>query len=197
MSRPSAALADLIRRLPSGATVVAVTDDGADPRYAAVRQLAALAAHDAGGTVLLCVAPARLASPPRSRPRLFLPPVDGPAPGRAHTGTRAADLLLAQAREVAALGPTVGVWLPSRPGPAGVAEAVAASGAALVVVPARSRRRAVLDRTLDYLAARVSAPVVAVTPDGAWAPVLALGAPAASAWPAPRTAGAKRVASAT
>ncbi len=184
MIRSAAALVDLIRRLPPGATVVAVTDAGADPRYTPVRELAGLAAHGAGGSVLFCVAPARDASPARSRPRLFLPPVNGPEPGRQHTGTRAADLLLAEAREVAAGGPAVGVWLPSRPGPAGVAEAVAATGASLIVVPARSRRRAVLDRTLEYLAARVSAPVVKVAPDGAWAPVSPLGAQDGPGWSA-------------
>ncbi len=177
MPRLTASDAELIRPLPSGAAVVAVTDDGTDPRYAPVRRLAASAAHRIGGSVVFCVAPARDASLPRSRPRLFLPPVDGSVAGRDHTGTRSSDLLLAEARDVAAPGLTVAMWLPARHGPAGVAEAVAATGACLVLVPTRPRRRLALDRTLEYLAARVSAPVVAVSPDGTWASVVALGEP--------------------
>ncbi len=187
MSRPDASLADLIRRLPSGATVVAVTDDGSDPRHAPVRRLAASAALLTGGTVLYCVAPVFDAAPAPARPRLYFPPVAGGAAGRPHTGTRSRDLLLAEALEVAAPGLTVGVWLPSRDGPAGVAEAVAATGAALVLVAARARRAGVLDRTLEYLAARVPTPVVAVAPDGSWAPVTALGASDRDRRPRPGT----------
>lgn len=175
----SSAITELIARLPSAATVVAITDDGSDPRYAPVRELGAQAALRIGGTLLFCVAGARDDGPPRARPRLFFPPVDlGVA--RTHTGTRDRDLLLTEARAVAAPGLIVGVWLPGRHGPSGVAEAVAATGAALVLVPARGRRRAVLDRTLEYLAARVPAPLVAVALDGSWARVRALGTQ--SAW---------------
>ena len=170
----SPAIAELIARLPSAATVVAITDDGSDPRYAPVRELGAQAAVRIGGTLLFCVAGTRDDGPPRARPRLFFPPVDI-ALDRAHTGTRDRDLLLEEARAVAAPGLIVGVWLPSRHGPSGVAEAVAATGAALVLVPARGSRRAVLDRTLEYLAARVPAPLVAVALDGSWARVRALG----------------------
>jgi hypothetical protein len=176
VSRTNATLLELIARLPSAATVIAVTDEGASPRYAPVRSLAAQAALRVGGTVLFCVAPARDDSPPRSRPRLYLPSIAGGPGGRPHTGTRERDLLLDAAREVAAPGLTVGVWLPSRHGPAGVAEAVAATGAALVLVPARACRAKVLDRTLEYLAARVPAPVIAVAEDGSWRSVRPLGA---------------------
>jgi len=186
VSRTNAMLTDLIRRLPSGATVIAITDDGTDPRHAPARGLAARAAVCVGGTVLFCVSPARDPSLPRARPRLYFPPVSASLAGRAHTGTRSQDLLLAEAREVAAPGLTVGVWLPSRHGPAGVAEAVEATGAALVLVAARARRPAVLDRTLEYLAARVPAPVVAVAADGSWTPVNALGRPL-DAWPSSST----------
>ncbi len=191
MPHPATSQADPTPRLPTGATVVAVTDAGDDPRYAPVRRLAALAAGRAAGSVVFCVAPACGASPPRSRPRLFFPPVEGPSAGRQHTGTRGADLLLAEARDVAAPGLGLAVWLPSRPGPAGVAEAVAAVGACLVIVPARASRRVAVDRTLEYLAARVPAPVVAVSPDGTWTRVSALG----STVGAPRGAVAERVAS--
>lgn len=167
MSRTNDHLAELIARVPSAATIIAVTDEGEHPRYAPVRGLAAQAALRVGGTVLFCVAPARDTSAPRSRSRLYFPPV-GISEPRPHTGTRERDLLLVEAREVAAPGLTVGVWLPSRTGPAGVAEAVAASGAALVLVPARASRPNVLDRTLEYLAARVPAAVAAVAPDGSW-----------------------------
>jgi hypothetical protein len=180
---PLASVAELVHRLPSGATVIAVTDDGADPRYAAVRQVAARAAARVGGTLLFCVVPARDPGTPRSGPRLFLPTIDPGVGERPHTGTRSRDLLLAEAREVAAPGLVVGVWLPSRHGPSGVAEAVDATGAALVLVPARRKRRpAVLDRTLEYLAARVGAPVVSVAPDGTWSRVSALGEPPGAWW---------------
>jgi hypothetical protein len=112
--------------------------------------------------------------------------------GRPHTGTRSQDLLLVEARDVAAPGLTVGVWLPSRHGPAGVAEAVEASGAVLVLVAARARRPAVLDRTLEYLAARVPAPVVAVAADGNWTPVRALGNPRDLGWASPAYRPARR-----
>ena len=82
-------------------------------------------------------------------------------------------------------GLTIGVWLPSRHGPAGVAEAVAATEASLVLVAARVRRGPVLDRTLEYLAARVPAPVVAVRADGDWSPIRALGEPVGTPWPVP------------
>ena len=68
MSRSSATLTDLIARIPTGATIIAVTDDGTDPRHAPARELAAHAAVRVGGTVLFCVAPAHDASPARSRP---------------------------------------------------------------------------------------------------------------------------------
>lgn len=181
MSRSTAAIAELATRLPPGATVIAVTDDGVDPRYAPVRALAASIAAAAGGNVLFCVAPARDTSPPRARPRLFFPPVDGGA--RPHTGTRRRDLLLGEARAVLAPGLAVGVWLPSHSGPAAVAEAAAATAAALVVVPARAHRPGVLDRTLEYLAARVPTPIVALRPDGTLEPVHALGERADAAWP--------------
>jgi hypothetical protein len=179
----TAAIADLIEPLPSGAVVIAVSDEGVHPRFAPVRQLAALAALHVGGTALFCVDPTHDTSMPRPRPRLYLPPVDRPGLGRQHTGTRSHDLLLEEAREVAAPGLTVAVWLPSRHGPAGVAEAVAATNGAIVLVPARLARHGVLDRTLDYLAARVPAPVVAVSLDGQWTPVSALGGAADGAWP--------------
>lgn len=182
MSRTADPIAELIARLPSTAAVIAVTDEGASSRYAPVRSLAARAALRVGGTVVFCVAPARDTSPPRSRPRLFFPPVAAPVVGRPRTGTREADLLLAEAREVAAPGLTVAVWLPSRHGPAGVAEAVTATGAALVLVPERASRTTVLDRTLEYLAARVPAPVVAVSADGSWRRVAALGQPLDARW---------------
>jgi hypothetical protein len=174
VSCSTAAIADLANSLAPGATVLAVTDDGAEPRYAPVRELAARIARRTGGSVLFCVAPTRDPAPQRAQPRLFVPPVGG-ATGREHTGTRSRDLLLAEARGVAAPGLAIAVWLPSRHGPAGVAEAVAATGAALVLVPARARRAGVLDRTLEYLAARVAAPVVAVDADGSWSTVRALG----------------------
>ncbi len=174
-------MAELIARLPSAATIVAMTDDGSDARYARVRDLAAQAAVRVGGTLLFCVVVACDDPPPRARPRLFFPSVDRGV-GRPHSGTRSRDLLLEEARAVAAPGLTVGVWLPSRAGPAGVAEAVAATGASLVLAPARARRRQVLDRTLEYIAARVSAPLIAVAADGTCTRVRALGAHV-GAWP--------------
>lgn len=177
-SPPSSSLDALIAGVPSAATVVAVTDDGSDERYRPVREQAAQVAVGVGGTLLFCVAPLRAAAA-RSRPRLFFP---GSGEGRPHTGTRARDLLAEEARAVTAPGLTVAVWLPSRAGPSGVAEAVLATGAALVLVPARARRANLLDRTLEYLASRVPAPVVAVAPDRSWRLVPALVARSDTSW---------------
>jgi hypothetical protein len=185
VSRTADPIAELIASLPSAAAVIAVTDDGTDDRFAPVRALAAQIAGRVGGNVVFCVAPARDTSPPRSRPRLFFPPVGLAIAGRSHTGTRSRDLLLAEARGVARPGLGVRVWLPSRHGPAGVAEAVIATSAPLVLVPARTNRDKILDRTLEYLASRVPATVVAVAQDGSWREVRALGG-AQPRWTAPR-----------
>lgn len=169
-SGDSTSISALTIDVPSDATVIAVTDDGSDPRFAPVRELAARVAVSVGGNLLLCVAPPR-GETHRAQSRLYFPTR---TEGRAHTGTRTRDLLLDEARLLEAPGLTIAAWLPSRPGSAGVAEAVTATGAALVLVAARARRAKVLDRTLDYLASRVPARVVAVAPDGSWQPVRAL-----------------------
>lgn len=186
---PSSSLDALIAGVPSAASVIAVTDDGSDERYGPVRELAAQVAVGIGGTLLFCVAPLRAAAA-RSRPRLFFPALGEERP---HTGTRARDLLADEARAVAAPGLTVAVWLPSRPGPSGVAEAVLSTGAALVLVPARARRENLLDRTLEYLASRVPAPVVAVAPDRSWRLVPALVGNPDAAWQASGTAARRLV----
>ncbi len=71
------------------------------------------------------------------------------------------------------------MWLARAPGPASIAEAVAATGAALVLVPAERAptcgaiRR--IDRTLDYYAARIPVPLIAVGRDGSLTRVAPLG----------------------
>ncbi len=173
----STTVLDVVRMIPTGGLVVAVTDDGVDPRYAAVRAAATDIAVAARGKVLLLYAPKGQAAPGPVRPRLFFPPTDGAgrrAP-RPHTGSRQRDLLGPEAAAIRARGVGVAVWLSGRPGPAGMAEAVALTHAALVLLPAERDRPGILRRTLEYDAARIAAPVVAVDPFGCLMRVRPLG----------------------
>ena len=179
-------LSRLVGQIPMGATVIAVTDDGTDERYAPVRGMAGRLASEIGGRVVLCHTGDGERTEGTRRPRLFFPAVDGEAGGRLHTGSRVRDLLVAEARGLAAAGIVVAVWLPGEPGPTGIAGAVRATGAALVLVPSRSARTAIVDRTLDHHASRIPAPVVAVGPDGACVLVRPLGSGSASVRPTER-----------
>ena len=180
------AVAPLVALVRPGGAVLAVTGDGTDPAYAAVRAAAVRVARPAFATVILYHAPAS-AGPAGGSPRLFDPVgvAGDPAAGgessgpRVHTGTRRRDLLHAEAIAVRSNGPEVRVWLSRRSGPSGLAEAAAATGASLILIPAESDRRRsgrgrVIPLTLSYYAARVSAPLVAVRPDGSTMPVAPL-----------------------
>lgn len=176
-------LTGLAGQIPMGATVIAVTDAGDDERYAPVRSMAGRLAGEVGGRVVLCHTGDGEQTGGARRPRLFFPPLDDEAGGRLHTGSRVRDLLLAEARGIAAAGIVVAVWLPREPGPTGIAEAVRATGAVVVLVRSRSARPAIIDRTLDHHASRIPVPVVAVGPDGACTLVRPLGSGAPAAHP--------------
>ena len=173
----SATALDFARTIPAGGLVVAVTDDGMDSRYAAVRAAATDIAIAARGKVLLLYAPKGQAAPGPIRPRLFFPPADaaGRRAPRPHTGSRQRDLLGLEAAAIRARGVGVAVWLSGRPGPAGMAEAVALMHAALILMPGERDRPGILRRTLEYDAARIAAPVVAVDPSGCLTRVRPLG----------------------
>jgi hypothetical protein len=169
--------ADLARLVPTGGLVVAVTDDGSDPRYEAVRDAAAELAAAAHGKVLLFHAPPGQSESGPIRPRLYFPVLDGTdgSTTRQHTGSRQRDLLAHEATAIRARGVGVAVWLSGRAGPSGLAEAVSLTHAAVVLVAAERARPGVIRRTLDYHASKVAAPVVAVDPGGGLAEVRPLG----------------------
>lgn len=173
----STTLLDFARMIPPGGLVVAVTDDGKDPRYAAVRAAATEIAATAGGKVLLLCAPPGQAAPGSVRPRLFCRAPDGGGgkTARPHTGSRRRDLLAAEAAAIRARGVGVAIWLSGRPGPAGMAEAVDVMHAAILLLPAEQERPGIRRRTLEYDAARIAAPVVAVDPAGRLARIRPLG----------------------
>ncbi len=175
--------------IPAGGLVVAVTDDGTDPRYAAVRDAAAGLAASIHGKVLLFYARQRSSTGPSVRPRFFFPttPTRRAQATRAHTGSRRRDLLGAEAAAIRAHGVGVAVWLAGQAGPAALAEAVALTHASAVLLPAEPSRPGVIRRTLDYHAAKIAAPVVAVHPDGRLETIRPLGGsrPAIDLGPAP------------
>ncbi len=174
-----ASSAELGTLVPPGTVVLAVTDDGACDRYAPVREAAAAMAGAARGTVVLFhVPPGPVVQ--GGRPRRFVPPApDASGAARAHTGSRKTDLLLAEAASIRASGAGVIVWIARTAGPSAIAEAVGATGPALVLVASESIRGCGtarrLDRTLDYYAARIPVPVLSVDRDGRLARVRPLG----------------------
>ncbi len=180
---------DVARLIPERGTIVAVTDDGSDPRYAAVRDAATEIAAIVGGLVLLHHTPAGASSPEARAPRLFVPDSGTDGAGRPHNGSRRRDLLIAEAAAIRARGVDVAVWLSGQPGPAGIAEAVGVTSAAAILMPAEAERPGVINLTLAYRARRIPGLVVAVGRDGVLAAVQPLGesqAPGAHRAPSPR-----------
>lgn len=166
----------LAQLVPAGGVVIAVTDAGSDPRFRAVRDAAATLAAGAGGRVLLFHAPPGQTDTGRRRWHLFVPGLRNTGtPAKPDAGRPAATLLEAEAAEIRARGVEVAVWLTSRPISAGMVEAVSVTGAAIVLMPAETERHGIVRRTLDYRAARIPAPVVAVDPDGGLVRVRPLG----------------------
>lgn len=172
--------AELAASLPRGGAVLVVTDDGRDERYTLVRDAAARIASALRGRVVLFHAPP---GPfvPGGRSRHFVPPVlaaQGDA-ARPHTGSRRSDLLLAEASEIRAGGADVSVWLARASGPGAIADAVGATGAALVLLSADPPRTGTvhrrIDRTLAYYATRIPVPVASIGTSGRLEPVAPLG----------------------
>jgi hypothetical protein len=172
--------AELAASLPRGGVILVVTDDGQDPRYALARDAAARIASALGGRVVLFHAPPG-ALVPGGRSRHFVPP-DPAAAGQAvrpHTGSRRSDLLLAEASAIRSGGADVSVWLARTSGPGAIADAVAATGAAMVLLCAEAPRAGTplrrVDRTLAYYASRIPVPVLSVGTSGRPEPVAPLG----------------------
>ena len=69
----STATGDAAGLVPPGGLVVAVTDDGSDPRYGAVREAATRLARAARGKVLLFYGPPGWGMAGPVRPRMFFP----------------------------------------------------------------------------------------------------------------------------
>ena len=168
----------LVQLVPAGSVVIAVTDDGSDRRYAAVREAATTIAAGAGARVLLFHAPPGQVGSGKRRWRVFVPGLRGAgSAAEQDAGPHGASLLDVEATAIRARGVEVAVWMTSRPISAGMVEAVSVTGAALVLMPAEAERRGIVRRTLDYRASRIPAPVVAVDPDGRLVRVRPLGAP--------------------
>jgi hypothetical protein len=167
---------DLVPLVPPGGVVIAVTDDGADPRFRAVRDAAVTIASSARARVLFFHAPPGQADPGTRRWHLIVPGLSSPgSAAELEAGLRDSGLLGAEATEIRSRGVEVAVWMTARPIASGTAEAVAITGAAIVLMPAEPERRGIVRRTLDYRAARIAAPVVAVDPDGGLVRVRPLG----------------------
>ena len=180
---PAAGLAmpEIAPRLPAGGTVVAVTDDGSDPRFDAVRDAATDLAAAARGRVILFHAIPGQGDVRRRRPTVFIPGLhagddrpEGARPARPGA-SRVRDRLSLLAAAIQARGVDVAVWLTGRAISAGTAEAAAVSRAALVLMPAEVDRPGVLRRTLDYRATRIGVPLLAVDPAGRLTMVRPLG----------------------
>ena len=177
MARATSLIAsDLMALIPTGGVIIAMTDDGSDPRYAAVRAAAASVAANVGASVLLFHAPLGQIDPTDRRWRRF---DHGPRAGRdqerAPRNSPRRDALQRQAGALREAGLEVAVWVSDRTSVAGMAEAVALTHASLVLMPAEVDRPGLVRRTLDYRAARIAAPVIAVDPMGALALVAPLG----------------------
>ena len=180
---PAAGLAvpEIAPHLPAGGTVVAVTDDGSDPRFDAVRDAATDLAAAARGRVILFHAIPGQGDVRRRRPTVFIPGLHAgddrresgrPAPPGA---SRVRDRLSLLAAAIQARGVDVAVWLTGRAISPGTAEAAAFSRAALVLMPAEVDRPGVLRRTLDYRATRIGVPLLAVDAAGRLTRVRPLG----------------------
>jgi hypothetical protein len=167
---------DLVSLVSPGGVVIAVTDDGTDPRFRAVRDAAVTIASSARARVLFFHAPPGQAGPGTRRWHLIVPGLRNTGTAaELEAGPRGSDLLGAEATEIRSRGGEVAVWMTTRPIASGMAEAVAITGAAIVLMPAEAERRGIVRRTLDYRAARIPAPVVAVDPDGGLVRVRPLG----------------------
>ena len=167
---------DLVPLVPPGGVVIAVTDDGADPRFRAVRDAAVTIASSASARVLFFHAPPGQAGPGARKWHLIVPGLRNTGTAaELEAGLRGSGLLGAEATEIRSRGVEVAVWMTTRPIASGMAEAVAITGAAIVLMPAEAERRGIVRRTLDYRAARIAAPVVAVDPDGGLVRVRPLG----------------------
>jgi len=167
---------DLSALLPSGGVIIAMTDDGSDPRYAAVRAAAISVAATMGAKVLLFHAPVGQSDYPERTWRLF---ERGPGSSRevAHVpgSSPRREALRRQADALRESGVDVAVWVSYGPSILGLAEAVAHTDASLVLMPAEVDRPGLVRRTLDYRAARIAVPVIAVDLLGVLAMVRPLG----------------------
>jgi hypothetical protein len=180
---PAAGLAvpEIAPHLPAGGTVVAVTDDGSDPRFDAVRDAATDLAAAARGRVILFHAIPGQGDVRLRRPTVFIPGL-GSGDDRRESGrparpaaSRLRDRLSLLAAAIQGRGVDVAVWLTGRAISAGTAEAAAFSRASLVLMPAEVDRPGVLRRTLDYRATRIGVPLLAVDAAGRLSRVRPLG----------------------
>lgn len=180
-SRP-VLLADLAHLVPADGLIVAATDSGRDPRYAAVRRVAIELARETD-TCLLLLERASRSSPTGCDPETREPADDtrfghlcpaDPESERRHRQQLRDELAEAERSGV----PTI-VWTARGSGSHDLADVVARSNASLVLLPADPARRTVvrrvIRRTLEYYARGIDAPVVAVDETGATSLVDPLG----------------------
>ncbi len=132
-------------------TVLLATDDGRQPAYAEMRGAALSWARDEGHRVVLY---------DRSAESYFVDPypsgtwtadvADGPTREQLLTATDLEILgrhyLAEQVRLASAAGSDISAWLPPKPGPAGMVEAVERFGADLVILPTSAAEPTLFDR---------------------------------------------------
>lgn len=156
-------------------TILLATDDGRDPAYAAMRAPVLRWARDAGARVVLY---------DRSAESYFVDPYpSGPwtadveeEPSRERLlGPNDLEMLgrhylAEQVKEGRAAGVDAHGWLPTKPGPAGMAEAVGRFEVDLVILPAPVKAPSLLDRvrgnTVERFRSALSVPVEVADQDG-------------------------------
>lgn len=156
-------------------TVLVATDDGRDAAYARMRAPAIRWAADAGARVVLY---------DRSAESYFVDPYpSGPWTADVESGPQRRSVLeprdlellgrhylAEQVTEARATGADVAAWLPSTPGPKGMAEAVDACEADTIILPSSIERPSLVDRvsgnTLDRIRKALTVSIAIGDQDG-------------------------------
>lgn len=159
-------------------TILLATDDGRDPAYGDMREsvLRWAASQEARVVLYDRSAESYFVDPYPSGP--WTADVEGGPDRRSLLEPQQLEMLgrhylAEQVRSARGAGVSAGGWLPSRPGSRGMADAVSAVGADLVVLPASSSRPSLFDRvrgnTLDGFREALAVPVVVADQGGIWA----------------------------
>lgn len=156
-------------------TILLATDDGRDPAYGEMREPVLRWAADQEARVVLYdrSAESYFVDPYPSGP--WTADVEGGPDRRALLDPQQLEMLgrhylAEQIRSARAAGVRAGGWLPSRPGGRGMADAVSAVGADLVILPTSVSRPSLFDRvrgnTLDGFREALAVPVAVADQSG-------------------------------